>query len=113
MHGAILGHESSEVSWDAQADIEEALLDNEVFAIAPMDYYEYIDSMEPAFAAELMAAVGIDPKTRLHGDGLTSKYEAMFQNRTVSRRSLSPDPMDLAGKFVFAYGCPRNGFDPI
>jgi len=61
MHGCIPGHESGEVSFDAQADIEEALLDNEVLVIALMDYFKYFDSMEPTFVAKLMEAVGIDP----------------------------------------------------
>ena len=47
MHGGIPNHESGEVSWDVQADIEHAMIYNKELAVCLMDYLKYFDSMEP------------------------------------------------------------------
>jgi len=47
------------VSWDVQADIEQALLNGDPFAVCLMDYYKYFDSMEPIFMAQFAKAIGI------------------------------------------------------
>jgi hypothetical protein len=60
MHGGIPNHESGEVSWDVQADIEQAMIFNKQLAVCLMDYLKYFDSMEPIFMAKLMIATGFN-----------------------------------------------------
>jgi len=60
MHGGIAEHESGEVSWDVQADIEQALINKCPLAVCLMDYYKYFDSMEPLFMAKFAKAIGIN-----------------------------------------------------
>jgi hypothetical protein len=60
LHGGLPGHESAEVSWDAQSHIEQAILDKEDIVICMMDYWKYFDAMEPNFVKDFMIAIGID-----------------------------------------------------
>jgi hypothetical protein len=61
LHGGLPGRESSEVSWDIQSQIEQAMLDNQELIVCMMDYWKYFDAMEPTFVRDFMVAIGIDP----------------------------------------------------
>jgi hypothetical protein len=61
MHGGIPNHETAEVSWDAQSDIELAFIMNRKLTICLMDYLKFFDSMEPVFMSKLMIATGFQP----------------------------------------------------
>jgi hypothetical protein len=61
MHGGIPNHETAEVSWDVQSDIELALIMKQKLSICLMDYLKFFDSMEPIFMSKLMLATGFQP----------------------------------------------------
>ena len=44
IHGGVSNHEALEVSWEAQADIEDALLRDVDLLFAAVDYFKYFDS---------------------------------------------------------------------
>ena len=60
LYGGLPGHESAEVSWDAQSDIEEALAHKKDLTICLMDYWKFFDAMEPDFVKEFLLACGLD-----------------------------------------------------
>ena len=46
LHGGIPGHEAAEVSWDAQADIEHALINKLHAVLLVVDYFTFFDSFD-------------------------------------------------------------------
>ena len=46
IHGGDSGHEASEVSWDAQADLEHALINRPRTVLLMVDYYRFFDSFD-------------------------------------------------------------------
>ena len=43
LHGCVPGHETGDVSWDAQSSVEEALLNDERIVIILMDFLKFFD----------------------------------------------------------------------
>ena len=58
IHGGVAGHEALEVSWDAQADIEEALLRNLDLLFAAVDYFKYFDSFDHKWVHGFLLLLG-------------------------------------------------------
>ena len=59
LHGAIPGHEAAEVaSWDAQADIEHALIHNIETMFAAVDYFKYFDSFDHKWVHGFLCYIG-------------------------------------------------------
>ena len=50
--------EFQEVSWDAQADIEEALLRNIDLLFAAVDYFKYFDSFDHIWVHKFLILIG-------------------------------------------------------
>ena len=46
MHGGISGHDAAEVSWDAQADLEHALINRLQSILLMVDYFKFFDSFD-------------------------------------------------------------------
>ena len=61
MDGGIPNHETAEVSWDVQSDIELASIMKQKLSICSMDYLKFFDSVEPIFMSKLMLATGFQP----------------------------------------------------
>ena len=58
VHGGIKGHEPLDASWDAQADIEHALLQESDIAIASVGYFKYFDSFEHEWVHGFLVLIG-------------------------------------------------------
>ena len=61
MHGGFKGHEHLAVSWDAQADIEAALLQDTQIALASVDYFKYFDSFHHWWVHGFLSLLGFPP----------------------------------------------------
>ena len=58
VHGGIQGHESLDASWDAQADIESALLHETDLTIASVDYFKYFVSFDHQWVHGFLILIG-------------------------------------------------------
>jgi hypothetical protein len=54
----VCNHEALEVSWDAQADIEEAMLRNLDLLFAAVDYFKYFDSFDHHWVHGFLLKIG-------------------------------------------------------
>ena len=61
MHGGIPGHEHLEVSWDAQADLETALLECLPISVCSVDYFKYFDSFGHKWVHGFLNFLGFPP----------------------------------------------------
>ena len=61
MHGGIPGHEHLEVSWDAQADLETALLKCLPLSVCSVDYFKYFDSFGHKWVHGFLNFLGFPP----------------------------------------------------
>ena len=55
------GREPSEAPWEAQADLEHALLTNSRVALMSLDFKKYFDSFDLRFTQELLRHYGFPP----------------------------------------------------
>ena len=58
LHGAVPGHEAAEVSWDAQADLEHALINRLKEVLLMVDYYKFFDSFDHAWVRDFLLMLG-------------------------------------------------------
>jgi hypothetical protein len=58
IHGGVRNHEALEVSWDAQADIEEALLQDVDMLFSAVDYFKYFDSFDHSWVHGFLIRIG-------------------------------------------------------
>ena len=61
VHGCIPGHSVADVGWDAQADLEEAVMGNLQKVLASIDYHIFFDAFEFRWTREFMIHVGLPP----------------------------------------------------
>ena len=54
IHSGVPGHETAEVSWDAQADLEQAIINRMEFIILMVDYYKFFDSFDHQWVREFL-----------------------------------------------------------
>ena len=57
--GGVAEHECVEAAWDAQAEIEEALLESQRLVFASYDQYKYFESFDHTFIRSLLIAHGV------------------------------------------------------
>ena len=72
----------ADVSWDAQADCEHALLAEKNLVVLLLDYWKFFDAFEPIWVKDFMIALGMDedlaarPLTFIVTSSATSKSMA-------------------------------------
>ena len=60
LHGCVPGHDTGDVSWDAQIHVEEVLANGSDITILLMDFLKFFDLFDYDFVREMFIAVGID-----------------------------------------------------
>ena len=53
-HGGVPGHEAIDAAWDAQADLEKAIVDGGSPVLLTLDYKKYFDSFDRRFMASFL-----------------------------------------------------------
>ena len=108
--GAIPGLEALDVAWDAQADLESAMLQRTNLVLSSYDFKKYFDSFHNGFTKNMLLHCGMDP-------GLVQLTCHLYEDawRTMkSGKSLS-EPFQTANGFaqgVFYHSSLRCSLSP-
>ena len=60
LHGCMPDRDLSDVSWDAQADCEHALLSEKNPVVLLLEYWKFFDAFEPIWIKDFMVSLGLD-----------------------------------------------------
>ena len=60
LHGCMPERDLSDVSWDAQAECEHAMMMEENLVVMLLDYWKFFDAFEPHWVRDFMLALGLD-----------------------------------------------------